>query len=314
MAANIYDWSLVAANNASADADLTWAEGMAPSAVNNSARVMMQRARQLLTDIGGATAAGGTANAITLTASSPFAAYADGQIVGFKATANNSGAATLNVNGIGAKSVRIMAPTGDIALNGGEIISGGMFFARYLSALNAAAGGWLLENPVLSKILLPAGGIIDFGGADVRIINSSIHRLSFQGASFGYSFDSSILGGGTILTSAGGIGYTTGAGGTVTQATSKGTAYTLNAICGQITFNNSAIPANSIQNTLFNNSAMAATDVMIVNHVSGGTVGAYTFNPRCGAGVGAIDIRNNTSGSLSEAIVLQFAIIKASNS
>ncbi len=150
MAANIYDWSLVAANNATADADLTWAEGMLPSAVNNSARVMMQRGRQILTDIGGSISAGGSANALTVAAASPFAAYADGQIVAFRATATNTTAATLNVNGIGTKSIRKMNGSGDLALEGGEITTAGLYVAQYSAALNGAAGGWLLINPTIA--------------------------------------------------------------------------------------------------------------------------------------------------------------------
>jgi hypothetical protein len=43
-----------------------------------------------------------------------------------------------------------------------------------------------------------------------------------------------------------GIGYATGAGGTVTQATSKSTAVTLNTVTGAITMNNAALAAATI--------------------------------------------------------------------
>jgi hypothetical protein len=59
------------------------------------------------------------------------------------------------------------------------------------------------------------------------------------------------------------------------------------------------------------NSAIAAGDVMIVNQVSGGTVGGYVLNVSCGAGSATITIRNISGGSLSEAIVIGFAVIKA---
>jgi hypothetical protein len=58
------------------------------------------------------------------------------------------------------------------------------------------------------------------------------------------------------------------------------------------------------------NSTIANTDVMIINHVSGGTVGAYTFNAVCNAGNASISIRNATAGSLSQAPVLRYAVIK----
>lgn len=154
MAANIYDWSVIAANNSNSDSDMTWAEGQAPSTVNNSARVVVQRVKQLLVDIGGSIAAGGTANGLTVTANAAFTAYADGQILSFRATASNSAAATLNVNGIGAKAIRKMDSTGEVALAGGEILNTGIYVVQYSAAMNGAAGAWLLLNPTPSNLVL----------------------------------------------------------------------------------------------------------------------------------------------------------------
>jgi hypothetical protein len=100
-----------------------------------------------LKDVGGTVTAGGTANAITVTSNSPITSYATGQIIGFKASATNTAATTLNVNGIGAKSVRSNTPAFDTALAGGEIVDDGVYVCIYDAALNAAAGGWLLFNP-----------------------------------------------------------------------------------------------------------------------------------------------------------------------
>lgn len=111
-----------------------------------------------------------------------------------------------------------------------------------------------------------------------------------------------------------GIGYATGAGGTVAQATSKATGVTLSTASGQITMNNAALAAATIVSFVLTNTAIAATDVLVLNHISGGTVGSYTLNAQCAAGSATINVRNNTAGSLSEAIVIQFALIKAVNS
>jgi hypothetical protein len=108
----------------------------------------------------------------------------------------------------------------------------------------------------------------------------------------------------------GGIGYATGGGGTVTQATSKSTGVTLNTSCGQITMNNAALAAGTIVTFAMTNSAIAAGDLLVLNHVSGGTAGAYGFNAQCGNGSALINVRNHTSGSLSEAVVIAFAVIK----
>lgn len=113
--------------------------------------------------------------------------------------------------------------------------------------------------------------------------------------------------------SSGSWGYSTGAGGTVTQATSKSTTVVLSKSCGAITMNNAALGAATIVSFTLTNTLIAATDVLVLNHISGGTVGSYTLNAQCAAGSATINIRNNTAGSLGEAIVIQFALVKGVN-
>jgi len=106
-------------------------------------------------------------------------------------------------------------------------------------------------------------------------------------------------------------GYITGEGGAVTQATSKSTGVTLNKKCGQITMNASALAADTTVSFTLTNSTIAATDLLVLNHVSGGTAGSYLLNAQAAAGSASINVRNITSGSLSQAIVIGFAVIKA---
>lgn len=109
-----------------------------------------------------------------------------------------------------------------------------------------------------------------------------------------------------------GIGYSTGAGGTVTQATNKSTGVTLNKITGQITMNGAALAAAAEVAFTLTNSTIAATDTVIVNIASGGTSAAYaTSVTAVGAGSCEITVGNWSAGSLSEALVLNFAVIKA---
>lgn len=108
-----------------------------------------------------------------------------------------------------------------------------------------------------------------------------------------------------------GIGYLAGAGGTVTQATSKATGVTLNAYTGEITMNNATLNADtSVAFTLTNNK-IAVGDYVAVQHVGGGTGGAYTTIGAAAAGSATIGVRNVTPGNLSEAIVLKFLVLKA---
>jgi len=108
-----------------------------------------------------------------------------------------------------------------------------------------------------------------------------------------------------------GLGFYTGAGGTVTQATSKSTPFTLEKMCGQITTSNALLLGNTAVSATWTNSKIAATDVVIINHKSGGTLGSYIFNVACLAGTATLTIRNiEHTGSLSEALVLNFVVIK----
>jgi len=106
-------------------------------------------------------------------------------------------------------------------------------------------------------------------------------------------------------------GYVAGEGGTVTQATSKSTGVTLSKKCGQITMNAAALAADTTVTFTLTNTEVVATDIIVLNHVSGGTAGSYLLNAQAGSGSASINVRNITGGSLSEAIVIGFAIIKA---
>ena len=106
-------------------------------------------------------------------------------------------------------------------------------------------------------------------------------------------------------------GYITGEGGTVTQATSKSTGVTLDKKCGRITLNGAALAAATTVSFTLTNNKIASTDLLVLNHVSAGTAGAYLLNAQAGAGSASINVRNITAGSLSEAIVIGFAVIQA---
>ena len=116
--------------------------------------------------------------------------------------------------------------------------------------------------------------------------------------------------GNVLVTNVAGLGYGAGAGGTVTQATSKSTAVTLNKPTGKITLNGASLAAATIVSFTLTNTLIAATDTLIINHQSVGTLGAYTINAACAAGSATISIRNNTAGALAEAIVLNFNLVK----
>ena len=106
------------------------------------------------------------------------------------------------------------------------------------------------------------------------------------------------------------IGYASGAQGTVTQATSKSTGVTLNKSSGQITMDGASL--NTVTNVTFTltNSVLSAKDVLILNVSGAATSGAYNcWVSSMAAGSATITLRNISAGSLSEAVVINFAII-----
>ena len=137
----------------------------------------------------------------------------------------------------------------------------------------------------------------------------------------GSTIDNTVIGGttpaavtGTTVYASSEIGYNASAQGTVTQATSKSTGVTLNKSAGQITMNNASLAAATVVSFTLTNSTISNTDLLLINHVSGGTLGAYTFNASCGTGSAVIYVRNASAGSLGEAIVLRYAVIKGATS
>ena len=105
-----------------------------------------------------------------------------------------------------------------------------------------------------------------------------------------------------------GVGYATGAGGAVTQLTSRTTGVTLNNVSGAITLVSAAGSA-SYQTFTVTNSAVAATDVVIVNQKSG-TDKYITMVTTVAAGSFQITFAT-TGGTTTEQPVFNFAVIKA---
>lgn len=132
-------WSKTASSNASADAAINWAEGMAPSAVNNSGRSMMAAIAKWRDDFGGAVISTGASNEYTITTNSGIAAHANGVFIAFRADKTCTAACTTTIDGLAQKS--ILRADGS-ATAAGDIVSGGI----YLLAYSSTAGHYLAVN------------------------------------------------------------------------------------------------------------------------------------------------------------------------
>ena len=120
------------------------------------------------------------------------------------------------------------------------------------------------------------------------------------------------ISGDVSVSSTGTIGYSGTAGGFVIQSGAvKTQSVTLDNPTGQIQTNAGTVNAGATVSIPFSNSKITAKDLLVLNHVSGGTVGSYLLNAHTFAsGSCQISVTNVTAGGLSEAITISFAIIR----
>jgi len=137
--AGIDEYSTTAGSNVAINS-IDIAENCLPSGMNNAFRQMMADVRRFANDIGAKAVSSGT-DTVTLTTETGLTAYADGTLLSFIAGGTNTGAATLNVDGVGAKAIR---KGGDVALAAGDITAGMLCVVAYDASANSAAGAWLL--------------------------------------------------------------------------------------------------------------------------------------------------------------------------
>jgi len=111
------------------------------------------------------------------------------------------------------------------------------------------------------------------------------------------------------------LGYATGAGGAVTQQTNKGTGVTLNTVTGTITTNNASLAAGVEIAFIVTNSNVEIGDVIVLSIQSGGTSGEYLAHVTdVGAGVFDITLANMSGADATDALLINFAVIKAVSS
>lgn len=113
MPSGLHTWSQTAANNGTADSAINYAEGMAPSALNDSARAAMAVHAKHRDDTAGSLTTGGSSTAYTLTTNTGFTTLAllNGQKLRVKFNAANGASPTLNVDTLGAKAIQVDTST-----------------------------------------------------------------------------------------------------------------------------------------------------------------------------------------------------------
>ena len=181
------------------------------------------------------------------------------------------------------------------------------------------------DGPNLVWSYTDGTGGYDYGGMRFRYYGSGDHDLviftstdtsnAFGGATTLATINSTVstfAGAPQSTNNSNAIGYATGAGATVTQLTSKSTGVTIDTPTGAITCNAAALASATNVSFTVTNSTVQATDSVIVNLVSGtaNNTSYWVWAGLISAGSFQIGIRNITGGSLSEAIVLRYSIIR----
>jgi hypothetical protein len=124
----LFKWSQTAATNDDVDATVNWQEGQSPGSVNNSARAMMAAIAKFRDDLGGNLVTAGSSTVYTLTTNQVFTALTDGIAVTARMDETSGAAPTLNVDGLGAKSIASIYGT---AIPTGYLLGGGVYTFVY---------------------------------------------------------------------------------------------------------------------------------------------------------------------------------------
>ena len=176
-------------------------------------------------------------------------------------------------------------------------------------ALGTVASGNISACTSTSMVMVtPVLGTPTSGNLSNCTSTSMVMVTPVIGAATGTSLSTT---GNQVISGTGKQGYATGSGGVVTQATSKATGVTLSKSTGQITLDAAALAASTTVSFTLTNTVIEAGDILVMNHISGGTAGSYSLNAQSAAGSASINVRNISLASLSEAIVIAFAVIKA---
>lgn len=153
---------------------------------------------------------------------------------------------------------------------------------------------------------LQAAVVNEIGTGNLVFSNSPTLVTPNIGAATG----TSLLTTGSITSSGGKLGYANGAGGTVTQLTSRSTGVTLNTLSGQITLVSDDLAGHEVQSFTLSNTYIDATDVVVVCFKSADpkldVAVSQVNNGNC-----TISVSNhNNSTSALEIPIINFVVIK----
>lgn len=182
--AGVMTWSKTAASNATADPTVNWAEGQAPSSVNDSARAEMASVAKWRDDISGTLTTAGTATAYTLTTNATFATAAamSGAMITFIPSVTSGASPTLAVDGLTARAINFS--TG-VAVPSGFLVVGTPYTVTYVHAStefilhNAFTGGFSTGDVKMTiKLVADPGWVLCTDGSIGDAASSATTRAN----------------------------------------------------------------------------------------------------------------------------------------
>lgn len=216
----------------------------------------------------------------------------------------------------------------NVAITGGSI-SGVSFSGAFTGITSITSDSFFTSNATAGLTLtnndLLADGtdtnididITPKGTGEVNLPKVDIDGGAIDGTAIGANAVSTIRGTTVLATQQ--LGYTTGAGGTVTQLTSRTTGVTLNQITGEIVLVAGTISGHEADEFTLTNSEIGANDVVVAcikSGVAAGTRKYYQIHVvtvaagSCVISVGNIDNATIPSSG-TDSPVIQFAVIKS---
>lgn len=259
-------------------------EGVTPTGATGTGLMVFGTSPTLITPVLGAATAT-SINALTITSSTGTFTLAASKVF----TVNN----TLTINGTDGTTMTYPTTSASIArTDAAQTFSGVQTFSTHLVVEGVTSTG--------------ATGTGNFVFATSPTLTTPV-----IGAATGTSLAATA---GITSSGTAGIGYATGAGGTVTQITNRSTGVTLSKISGVITTINTSLAAETAATFVVTNTLVAITDVVVLSMQSGSNGGNTTVQVVTTTnGSFSITVANqNASGGTAEtgAILINFVVIK----
>lgn len=176
MASGVQSWSKTAATNASSDSAINWAEGQAPSSVNDSARAMMASTAKYRDDVNGSITTGGTSTAFTATSNQSFASESamDGARLALKFSATSGASPTLAVDSLTARAIQTASGT---AIPTGLILSGSIWDLTFVNSIPA----WVIHgvpSALPAGFTVPANSVVTASITDANVTYAKIQNVT----------------------------------------------------------------------------------------------------------------------------------------